>query len=92
MRTMKKIDEILTKRELEMKRQIAKGNYRCNYPPGSACSSCRNAVTSCDTCGKPVCRACARIKLTNKKNDLSIHHNWCLPKKEQRHITIGDDF
>ena len=30
----------------------------------------------------------ALSKLTNKKKDVSIHHNWCLPKKEQRHVTI----
>ena len=89
---MPRVKETLTKKEQEIANNIEKGNYRCNH--GKACSSChwRKVVGTCDTCGNPICRACARVKLTNKKNDLSIHHNWCLPKKEQRHIKIGDDF
>lgn len=91
---MPRVKETLTKKEQEIANNIEKGNFRCNYPAGKACSSChwRKVVGTCDTCGNPICRACARLKLTNKKNDLSIHHNWCLPKKEQRHIKIGDDF
>ena len=89
---MPRVKETLTKKEQEIANNIENGNFRCNLPVGQACYACRKSVTTCDSCGEPMCRACARLKLTNKKNDLSIHHNWCLPKKEQRHITIGDDF
>ena len=93
---MRRIEEVLSKREQILADNIEAGNYRCSggSPTGACFTNEKNRmnVTSCDSCGKPVCRACARLKLVNKKNDLSVHHNWCLPKKEQRCIKIGDDY
>ena len=41
-------------------------------------------VTTCDCCGTEICAKQARLKLVNKKNDVVVYHNLCLPKKERR--------
>jgi CO dehydrogenase/acetyl-CoA synthase gamma subunit (corrinoid Fe-S protein) len=53
------------------------------------CKECsKEAVTYCDECNEPTCRACARI-VVEKQTDVDVkiyHKGKCVPKKFRKEV------